>query len=211
MSVNVTPEKVTVLRTGAEGIDLAGNTLIKLSLQLPAPASISYFIADPEIRDKHQALEPPKKAKLKIKQTFIANREDLFVSARLSYVDRDISTGEQYEDEGKQTVKFQTSDTGWQSYLLLPRQEIEPPIWVIMSNNAAVSVSNDLEFQNLAFDNYDAAQEFTAWLKHYRAPMIGSHALFAGDIAGVGQPIEFDRLQVQRLHPETPQVPAPSC
>jgi hypothetical protein len=211
LSVNVGSDEITVLRTGAEGIDLAGNTLIKLSLELPPPESISYFIAELDIRDDKGALKPPKAAKLKTKQAFVADAHDIAVLAKLSYVDRDITRGEEYVDEGKQAIAFRSGDTGWKRFLILSRQDMVTPLWVIKHGNATISAFNGLDFQTLSFDDFDSAQEFTLWLKHYRAHKIGNLTLFAGVVANEGQQIShYDWLQPQRLNADQAQKPEPN-
>jgi hypothetical protein len=212
LSVNVAPDRVVILQTGAPGIDLAGNTLVKLALKFPDSAKSSYYLAQFDLRDDKGKLNPPDKASVKTSQISTIVVHDIYVCARASYVDRTIESGAQYQDEGRQDVRFVTAFLPWAPYLVVPADEIDTPLWVVMGRNTALQLDTGLARETLAFDDYDSAQEVVDYLKAVRMSSIGGQRLLDGSIGDQGTPLtNYDALIVKRLSTLDQGHGPPSC
>ncbi len=209
LSVHVEPGLIQIFRTGAEGHDLTGSTLIKLSVRLPPEMTIERTIADPQIRgDKGEWLSPDK---ARIGLSFIALQpaRDLWVCARMTYQDRRVLTGQAAYDEGRQSVSLQPGDTGWRPYLIVPADDMATPLWVIWEpRRGPIEFDDGVEKRMLTFSDYDGAQTFAAWLRTKQPGKLAN-----GQLLGATQsPIaDFAHLRVQPLDQDRAPKPAPSC
>lgn len=166
LSVNAAPRLVTVLRAGGEGIDLVGNTLVKLTVRLPEGTAEPIFIADPDVIKDDGTPKPPNKAKVKITAKYFVPAHDIYACAKLRYVDRQVTAGAENRDEGQQSVNFVSDQTAWEPYLIIPKTDMKTSLWVIMTLNAAMKPETALQMETglgavtLYFDDYNDAQQF---------------------------------------------------
>ena len=216
LSVNASPKRVTVVRTGGEGIDLVGNTLVKLTLHLPEGGGEPIFIADTDLFENDGSAKPPEKAKVAVKASAFLPARDIYACAKLNYVDRRVTSGAEYRDEGKQSVDFVASPTptSWQRFLIVPKSELRTALWIVMTlssagkPDAALMMDSGFGPVTLYFDNYDEAQQFRAWLAKEKSSSIGGHVLTKGGIAPIDH---FDRLAVTRFDDTAADSPDPTC
>ncbi len=211
LSVNVAPDEIRIYRTGAEGADLTGATLVKLALQLSDADTVEYALAKADLVEEDGKVKPP--AKAKIETTFLAANpaRDLYVCARLDYEDRTILEGEERYDEGRQRVALTPGHTAWTPYLIAPSQDIETPLWMIMSPEGAIQFDDGLRRVTLTFDDYDDARDLLFWLQKSKSQTLGAGRLSEGTIE-VPLPIAaFDRLQVRRVDQTRGSSRAPDC
>ncbi len=214
LSVNAMPTLVTVVRTGGEGVDLVGNTLVKLTVHLPEASAFPIFVADTDLFEDDGSRKPPAKAKVTITPTQFVAAHDIYACAKLKYVDRQVESGTRYRDEGHQTVKFFSDFVDWTPFLLVPKADMQSSVWLIMSLSAemkpeiALEMDSELGWVPLYFDNYDKAQAFRAWVAKERTTSVGGHDLSLGGLSPITR---FDRLIVIRYSDNAPNDALQTC
>jgi hypothetical protein len=211
LSVHVAPERIDIYRTGAEGSDLTGNTLVKLALQLPDSGTVDYAVARPHTLGDDGTVLTPAKATLDVGFLAMAPAIDLYVCARLTYEDRVVTGGGQFYDEGRQTVAIRSESLGWRPFLIVPFQDIETPLWVIASPDGPVQFNGGLQWRTLTFDDYSEAEAFRMWMTVQKASFIGKSKLAEGAV-DLPRPIgDFSALHVRRLEKTRGKSQVPDC
>lgn len=212
LSVDVSPELVRIYRTGVEGRDLTGDTLVKLSLRLPTADERTYALADADLRDDKGVPTPPDKLRIKLKFISLVPARDLWVCARLAYEDRTVVDGARSYDEGRQSVALKSGETPWTAYLVAPAEELETPLWVVLDRSGgALAFDDGVQVNTLTFDDYDAAAAFLAWTRRERADRLANGRLVES-AAGVTAPVgDFGALVVRRLAQTRGASAAPAC
>jgi hypothetical protein len=211
LSVHVSPDAIDAYRTGAEGQDLTGVTLIKLAFQLPDDQAREYTLAEAHIADDDGKPLPATKAKLDLSRIRLSPATDLYVCARLTYEDRAITGGAARYDEGRQEVTLRSGALPWAPHLVAPYQDLETPLWLIMNGPAPVLFDDGLRVSMLTFDDYDAARDFQLWLARTKTAILANGALKTG---APGHPKEirrFDILTVARVPQTRGTSVAPAC
>ncbi len=209
-SVHVEPGRIEIYRTGGEGEDLTGNTLLKLAVRLPAASRTQFALASPKIRDEKGAVLTHDKAKLELGFLDADPPKDLWVCARLAYEDRTIVAGEDKLDEGRQKVEIRSGQGPWTPFLIVPEEDLEIPLWKIVDpKGAELGFDDGLEARPIAFDDYETAQTFLAWAKRLRAP--GDARLANGTLEEAGDVPAFERLAVRRFDWTGQTSPPPPC
>ncbi|MFN3858779.1 MAG: hypothetical protein ACK4RV_13625 [Caulobacter sp.] len=210
LSVTPSPNAIEIIRTGGEGTDLTGNTLVKLSVQTDKAKAVPYLIASAKVLDKGVPLSADK-AELSWSRVLLPEPKDLYVCARLSYQERRVTDGAKYLDEGRQTVRFETVSGEPTPFLLVPATDIAPALWIIQTPNAALMVDTGLGFETLHFRDFESAYQFMQWLLLKRSASIGGRVLAAGVIDGDPVPLaSFEGLKVSRVGSGPVSAP-PAC
>jgi len=214
LSVSVTPARVTVVRRGAEGIDLVGNTLIKLGIQFQEGATEVIYLAASDLFNDDGTPKTADKAELKVVSVERPRLEMAYLCAKLKYTDRSIDSGREFLDEGRQTVSYRhDTAASWQAFPVATSEELRGASWILTGRNTALTVSLGAFQYPLAFASYTAADQFRAWLRVRRANVIGAMKarLVTGDGKGGWEPwYEYDDLKVVRNRPGAGS-PAKAC
>ncbi len=210
LSVHVAPDEIDAYRTGAEGLDLTGNTLIKLALQLPTRDARTYMLGAPILIDDAGKPLPPEKVTMDTGRITLDAARDLYVCARLTYTDRVITGGRASYDEGRQTVTLRSGASPWTPFLIVPSQDLETPLWVVASGHGVVFFDDHIRRSQLTFDDPAAAEDFTRWLRTNRRSRLANGDLSAGTVDQV-DPIAFGDLGVRRLPQTAGESTVPSC
>jgi hypothetical protein len=217
LSVHVEPERVQIYRSGTEGSDLTGNTLVKLALQLPEAATKGYPIAHAHLTDDDGAVQPPEKAKLDVSFLEMNPPEDIYVCASLGYEDRDIIGGEESYDEGHHHIRIKSNyNPRATPFIIVPAEDLRTPLWYIMSNDhsknvGSIQFDNGLRNVTLYFDDYEDAGDFLGWLKKVKTEKIANGRLSEGT-PQIPLPIaDFSEFHVQRFEEAKAQAVTPTC
>lgn len=205
LSVLVPPDGLSILRTGAETIDLTGNTLVKLTVQLDPNDAWKLQIAAPKLFDKDGKLQEPDKASVELTTAFLPPPRDLYVCGSITYQDRVIDVGAEYLDEGRQQVSLRDGVVPWTPYLLVPASDLAPPIWEIMTPNGALAIDTGVKTQVLHFTDYETAETLRAYLALKAKPTIGGKVLSEGDALIALH--NFADLHVERYRIPPPHAP----
>jgi hypothetical protein len=212
LSVHVAPDGIEAYRSGTEGQDLTGNTLIKLALQLPADQTVEYTVAAPHVTDDDGRPLPAAKASLGTRRIGVNPAADLYVCARLSYQDRTIvDDSRAHYDEGRQSVALRSDALPWSPYLIVPAQDIETPLWLIMGRASPLLFDDGLTTEMLTFDDYDNARMFLAWLGRARTATLADGVLMTGAPGAARALTRFEGLSVRRIAQTRGVSAAPTC
>ncbi|MBV8682912.1 MAG: hypothetical protein JO111_08570 [Caulobacteraceae bacterium] len=212
LTVDVSPELVRIYRTGVEGRDLTGDTLVKLSLRLPQDDARTYALADADLRDDKGVPTAADKLRMRLKFISLAPAHDLWVCARLAYEDRAIVDGARSYDEGRQSVALKRGETPWTPYLVASAEELETPLWVVLDRSGgALAFDDGMQVNTLTFDDYDDAVAFLDWVQHDRTDRLANGRLVES-AAGTTLPVrDFGALGVRRLPQTHGTSAAPTC
>ncbi len=180
LSVHVAPDLIEVYRTGADGQDLTGNTLIKLSLRLLSDKTKEFTLANPHLLDDDGKVQKPANVKLDITTISLNPARDLYVCARLAYEDRLVDKGAGSYDEGRQDVTLKTGETIWKKYLIAPLEELETPLWEIRVGASGLLFDDGIRIEPLSFDDYDAAKSFMSYLRRFQTGQLANGKLVQG-------------------------------
>jgi len=245
LSVTAGAKEIDVVRSGGEGIDLTGNTLVKISFDLAgsydakatgAPQltgagepPLKFGLASPSLFDPDTGkVLPLLQAKLGMRRIQVPTARDLYVCARLRYVDRQVSRGANFYDEGRQDVTLASQATGWTPYLVATASEYLRPLWVIQyqqpnrGQSGLLELNNGLDWPTLVFDDYDAAEALASRLRRVNPDSAGSLNMKDGSLqwttSGSGRTLPFEpagSFTVERLPasvvPKTDTTSVPSC
>jgi hypothetical protein len=174
LTVSVFPDgHMRIRRQGGVGIDLTGNTIVKVDLRVPDTAAsyISLFSVSSNYQDaKGQWVAP---ASLKWKES-VAHRpiaDDLFADVSLIYTIRHIVQGDDTVEEKDDVVHEITMKNPSQRLLLVPGAQVAAPvysIWTKGRDGTVVYISRPTATQAAPFclGSYDAAQTLLAYLQH---------------------------------------------
>jgi hypothetical protein len=180
-SVDVLPDKVTIYQTGTEGIDLTGDALISLTVRMPPDAGQRYVIGKPDLREDDGTLKKPDKVGITFSKAMLVPPTDLYVCARVTYVERVVDSGSHFYDEGRQTGEPKTSPpTPWTPFRIVPQQDVNYPLWAIGTPHAYLSYDDGLVVREILFDDYELAEDFAAWLKRNKTDKVGKYVLREG-------------------------------
>ena len=210
-SVSVSPLEVDIYRTGVEGQDLTGNTLVKLAIRLPPGQQVDVALARPVLFDDNGAALDPAKARIDVAWLQMAPPRPITATGTLHYEDRDVTGGANSLDEGQQVVEIRTGQCERQ-FVLVPAEDLAPPLWAIVDR-----IGGELRFGRagvsdpLRFDDYRTAKTFLAWMRLKGAAQLANGRLEEGE--GVGaRPPNFARLKLvrYRVGADDGADPAPS-
>ena len=196
-SVSVSPHEVDIYRTGVEGQDLTGNTLVKLAIRLPPGRQIDVALARPALFDDKGAALDPAKARIDLAWLQMDPPRPITATGTLHYEDRDVTGGANSLDEGQQAVEIRTGECQ-RHFVLVPAEDLAPPLWAIVDRGGG-----ELRFASaglsdpLRFDDYRTAKTFLAWMRLKGAAQLANGRLEEGE--GVGaHPPNFAQLRLVR-------------
>ncbi|HTU11242.1 MAG TPA: hypothetical protein VMG08_10140 [Allosphingosinicella sp.] len=202
LSVSFTPERVTVTRDGAPGIDLYGVTLLKASVRPidAGPTVTETFVTAYKVANEANGQDlPAGEASITLSQDRIWSAQPLMVCARLDYVVRDVTSGGEFVDEGLQVARerWGSSDVGL--YTLVPEEEVEVARYALVHPSGfLLRIGAAGEARRFSFSNLRDATAFLAWLKRTQATQVGPRPLWVRNgqrLAGA----DNSEIRIQRL------------
>jgi len=102
-------------------------------------------------------------------------------------------------DEGRQVVTEQSRALAGKLYLLVPVEEVAPPLWGISGDYGALLIATDTKPQTLAFADPLQASRFVAWLLEKRPAAVGTRNLYT--INSMGKQVSPASVSGQQYHP----------
>ncbi|WP_034161409.1 hypothetical protein [Sphingomonas sp. ERG5] len=180
LNVDIGPDKIVITRESERGLDVIGNTIIKLSLIPTPPAGMgsagNVFLVGDQDLFKDGAVLKPGDASLDIDTFAFPARCPLTADVSMDYRVRRVVRGAKYYTEGKQDAQVLDGQTPASTVELVRARDVTIPLWriVIGDNQTAITVRRaDNTSRFLAFNNYEAAQAFALWLRKTGATRIG--------------------------------------
>lgn len=183
--VDVQPRFLRIYRESERNLDVAGNTLIKLSLVAKPDTLYGKYqppqkvlrATNPKLF-KEGKLLAPMEAALDVSSVTLPFRCDLLAEVRLIYQMRKIDSNERSYVEGEQRVTIEQDASEWRKQVIMKADEVAPPSWEIYDGSRQIygtTVNN--ERLPLIFTNYDAARDMASWMMAERATRIGKTPL----------------------------------
>lgn len=164
-SVSVSAHEVDIYRTGVEGQDLTGNTLIKLAIRLPPVQQIDVSLGRPKLRGDDGTILEPAKARIDIARLTLDPPRPILATGTLHYEDRDIAGGEGDLDEGRQSALIRTGVCE-RKFVLVPASDLAPLLWAVVdAAGAALQFNDGLLSRPLVFDDERAADTLLSWAR----------------------------------------------
>jgi hypothetical protein len=212
LTVSVIGGTMRIRRQGGIGIDLTGNTLVKVDLTLPADwvAFKPIFSISGDYQDKAGHWVPPQSLKLTSDTVRVATKpRDIKANVTLTYSIRHIVSGDETLEERDDVVQELTFVNAAVIFTLVPGSQVSPPSYALYANDSRdappVYVARPTSSRNapLCFDSYQAAQDFLAYIQHgnrARPQMLGNATLGYSDLSTRGlrplKPQDVDQLIV---------------
>lgn len=199
LTVSIRGDSLIVDRESERGLDLTGNTLIRLSLRVKAPYDDSLvdslvIVNSTKIRDD-KGLLSPEKASISFITATITKPIDFKADASIEYVRRRILNGASTYTESDDEIQWVVNPLPAPKieFTLIPRREMEVPRWVIMTSDQkqALLIKTLGGTQQFMFTDFGAAQELVGWLKKMCASKVGSQPLLIADVGDTTYPIEL--------------------
>lgn len=181
LSVSFAPDRVIVTRDGAPGIDLYGVTLLKASVRPvdSGPTVTETFVTAYKVANEANGQDlVPGEATITLTQDRIWSAQPLMVCARLDYVIRDVMSGGEYVDEGRQVARERWGERPVGLYTLVPEEEVEVPRYALKHSGFFLRIDTPAGPRRFSFSNLRDATAFQAWLERTQATQVGNRLLW---------------------------------
>ncbi len=187
LNVDIQPGLVVITRESERGLDVVGNTIVKISLK-PTPnrdvgSGINVFLVGDQTLFKDEVVLQPTDAKLEFETFASPLKCALSADVSMDYRTRRVVNGMEYYTEGKQDVQLIDGTVPVTAVELVGADETAPSLWQILVGPAStvlVAGRADGTRRLLTFNNYEAAQAFSSWLRRTGAETIGKDGVTLG-------------------------------
>jgi hypothetical protein len=211
LTVSVLDGHMRIRRQGGVGIDLTGNTIVKVDITAP-PSWAAYmplFSISSSYQDKNGKWVSPQSLKWKENVAYLAKAMDIMAKMTLTYTVRHIVSGDETVEEKDDTVREITVVNPPVTFRLVPKTQVSPPIYAIWANRDVGAPPVYISRPTLpraapfCFESYDAAQGFLAYIKNgnpNHPQILGNAVLGFGDLSASGftplKPADVEGLNV---------------
>jgi hypothetical protein len=192
LGVDIQPDRIVITRESERGLDVVGNTIIKLTLVPKLPRSPEtgipglpaggggLFLVDDQSLISNGTTLPAGKASIDIEDYLIPQQCDLRADVSMTYLVRRVTAGTEYYTEGKQTAQVDRGALLPEPKVLVRGEETVPLLWQIVvgpQRDGLIARRPGIGGRILVFNNYNAAQTFAYWLGKTGATGIGSDGI----------------------------------
>lgn len=214
--VDIVPGFLRIYRESERNLDVAGNTLISLSVVTdsdkyhdPATPVLVLRASNPSLSKNGRPL-PPSEASLDIELVKSPPHCPLLAQVRLVYQLRRITGNERSYLEGAQRVSIEQHATPWtRATEIVSADDVQPALWQIFDNRRIpVEVrTRNREVLPLALSDYETARDVANWMTVTRAAAIGKPGLTL-TLGGDPMPGPYPRLAAERVTdpPNQPEI-----
>ncbi len=182
LGADILPEELRIYRESERNLDVAGNTLIALTLKLD-PTKWSGVGMDTTLRVAKQdlakpdgSLSDPADVTFEVVQNKAPPRCALQAIVTLHYQARRPRNGRSYV-EGEQTVTYEKASSAPTLVDIVPADEIRKPTWrVYPKANSEIALHATGPFENdlpIEFTSYEQARNFAVWLGQMGRKVLG--------------------------------------
>jgi len=182
-SVDIFPNFLRIYRESERNLDVAGNTLINLTVLADPKDESRVLLASNPVLSKNGKPLTPSAAKVDYELLVIPPPDDLTAHVSLVYQFRKITCGSESYVEGKQSVRIEQNATPWEPVKIVLADEVRPRKWKIgacqgkQSTNPTPieAITPNAEQVDLVFDDYETARNMARWMKATQAHSIGKN------------------------------------
>jgi hypothetical protein len=158
-----------IRRQGGYGIDLTGNTIIKVDLSYAGNPELLWLFSAKSYVDKNGHWLPTNKVSLTGKPVMVlpwAKPLDIDADVFLTYTIRHVSSGGKTYEEKDDDILERTIGPVYQKIVLVPARQALPPIFGVHVNGKVVEIAAPgLRTIPLCFDAYTDALNFMAYMR----------------------------------------------
>ena len=215
--LTVTPasDRLVIKRRGAVGIDLTGNTVVRVSLKPAGKAAedqSSYWmvVRGMKLREGGKDLDKAG-AVLDLFLEKAPPPTPLIACASLTYVDRVVEAGAEFYDESRQKVHFAQGSVPETAFALASVDEMVPPLWTVRMRGFALKIATSRGDQEFGFTDPTDASLFLNWARRQKADAVGQNRLMAGDPGGGALDWAAAQVSVLRAIPSATAIPSGTC
>lgn len=165
------PNQLVIHRQGGYGVDLTGNTVIKVDMSyLGNPVSV-YLFSTSKYIDARGSWLPAKKVVLKATPVFIVSPSTaISANVILKYTLRHVTSGAATCEEKDDDVVELTPAPVTKPVTLIPEREVSPPIFGLWEANPYQDFNLNIARRGqrpvvFCFDSHNEASDFLAYMK----------------------------------------------
>jgi hypothetical protein len=222
LGADIVPEELRIYRESERNLDVAGNTLIALTMRLDPTGwrgvrpERTNRVTKLRLLGADGSFANPADLPIEVTQNEAPPHCALTARVVMYYQDRRPRDGRSYV-EGQQEADYTKTSYGPIPVTIVSADEVRKPSWRIyprISPQAALQIQGPFEHNNpIDFTSYEQAHDFLVWLTHYGSqfygkmePPIGKAGLRLS--SGVdGQPLFPPPYFVERT-PDPPDLPS---
>jgi len=162
---------LVIHRQGGLGVDLTGNTVVKVDMSFDGNASRFDLVSVEGYKDKKGKTIPPKRLKLIYSTVLVPPpRSNVTAQVKLTYTVRHVTSGDGTYEEKDDTIQEITSTSVPSESILIPEREFSPMFFGLhVENDKTDKVIGIMrpgrEFVGMCFETYDAAKDFLSYLR----------------------------------------------
>ncbi|MFW2851476.1 hypothetical protein ACM61V_06065 [Sphingomonas sp. TX0543] len=199
LGADIVPGELRIYRESERNLDVAGNTLIALSLRMDpnnyqdADFVQTLRVTGLNVLDDKRAFRSADETVIDVSVNKAPPRCELKAEVTLFYQFRRAKDGRSYV-EGQQDAEYYSAQTTTKAVTVVPAGDITKPSWRIFSSASTVPLYGLTVFDDslpIDFVSYEQANAFAAWLNHQpksffstATPSIGKMGLKL--ISGIG-------------------------
>ena len=186
LTTNIDFKTLDVYREAERGIDLAGNTLVNVSVtaqrdQRDKQIGEDWVVTALSINAEGQSLQPAK-ASLKTSNLQYLSPQDLIAKINFDYVIRRVLIKSNEYSEYNQTILYEIGSCEKDNAIIVRGRDFDIPRWAIVSEQGnkkefAIQISSEYGNRTLIFTDYSNAIRFSNWMMEHKASSIGRNAL----------------------------------
>lgn len=209
-TTNIDDRTLDIYREAERGIDLAGNTLVNVSVTAKPEEADNvikhdYVVTAIGIDDDGKPL-PADKASLKTTGLAYLQPQDLTARVTFDYVLRRVLTKSNEYSEHNQTVRYEAGECVMDGAVIVPARDLDVPRWTIATvengkPRFSVDIDGELGEQPLTFVSYADAARVAKWMMKQRAVRIGDSTLWVSVPPGGRQRLDkssYPELMVRK-------------
>lgn len=200
LTTNIDYNTLDVYREAERGIDLAGNTLINVSVTAPKndydnQTKFALVVTDATL-SKDDAPLKPENATLATADLQFLIPMDLWGSASFEYVIRRVSLRSNEYSEHNQTAFYEKGKCENDKIVLVRARDIDVPRWSIAEvdqkgHRSTVRIVDQFGIREMVFLDYPSALRFMYWMKKWEAKFVGKRAFTFSDAGTCQDPLDY--------------------
>ena len=182
LGADIVPGELRIFRESERNLDVAGNTLIALTLKLDPSKwkgvgmETSLRVSKQDLAKPDGSLVDPADVVFELAQNQAPPRCALQAIVTLHYQARRPRDGRSYV-EGQQTVTYARASTGPTVVDIVPADEVRKPAWRVYAKAApTIALHASGAFENdlpIDFASYEQARNFVIWLTRMGPKLLG--------------------------------------
>lgn len=202
LTVNIDDQTLDIYREAERGVDLAGNTVIKISATAKNDKSDIQILYDTVATDvkiqKDSKDIDPANASIKTSLLKHLQPQDLTGDISFDYVIRRVLNRSNEYSEHNQTVSIEVGSCKQKGARIIRTNDFSVPLWVLSDGAGVIEIGDNSGFRTLHFTDPVTATNFGDWMVRHRAKNIGKLFLRLPTVVSntLENPSKYPKLKV---------------